>query len=237
MTLPQESVLQFLDDNFVLGTSNIEKEEHVGISHGYKPCQTAVGTTNGAGGRNVQLVVMAADRTVVHVLPGFWSAEDLLPELAFAMRLHEVYRDDGRSPEGKAAMFAAMHRAFARRLSPETIARSRWQDFDIWAEVDRAKAEKRDVFVLGPDGMPQSGESGQPMVKPICQLVHERMAERPFQPLATFDMESFVDYGRPFYDNNAGLDKGRNFPKAIVANKKREKEQAKDRAKLDAGTN
>lgn len=237
MTLPQDEVLQFLDENFVLGTGNIEKEEHVGISHGYKPCQTAVGTTNGAGGRNVQMVVMAADQTVIHVLPGFWSAEDLLPELAFARKLHEVYCDEGRSAEGKAAMFAAMHRSFARHLSPETIARSRWQGFDVWAEVSRAETEKRDVFVLGEDGKPLPGENGQPQVKPICQLVHERMAERPFQQLAAFDMESFVDYGRPFYDNNAGLDKGRNFPKAVAANKKREKEQEKERAKLDATSN
>ena len=40
-------------------------------------------------------------------------------------------------------------------------------------------------------------------------------------------MESFVDYGRAFYDNNAGLDKGREFPDAVHANQKRERAEAK----------
>ena len=81
MTLPDEEVLTFLDEHFVLGTKNIQKELHVGLSHGYSPKQTAVGTTNGAGGRNVQFLVMAPDETVLHVLPGFWHKEDLLAEL------------------------------------------------------------------------------------------------------------------------------------------------------------
>ncbi|MFO1076923.1 MAG: hypothetical protein U1E73_04265 [Planctomycetota bacterium] len=237
MTLPQDQVMQFLDDNFVLGTSNIEKQEHVGISHGYKPCQTAVGTTNGAGGRNVQMVVLAADDTVIHVLPGFWHADDLIAELTFATKLHELYRDETRAPESRDAMFAAMHRAFVRRQSPETLGRSRWQGFDVWYEMNRSKSEARDVFLLGDDGQPLAGENGQFQVKPICQLVHDRMAQQPFRKLADFDMESFVDYGQPFYDNNQGLDKGRNFPRAVAANKKRELDQAKERKKLDAASN
>ena len=48
MTLPNDDIVQFLDGRFVLSHRNIEKDEHVGMSHGYKPTQSAVGTTNGA---------------------------------------------------------------------------------------------------------------------------------------------------------------------------------------------
>ena len=62
MTLPNEEVMDLLAERFVLGARNIERERHVGLSHGYAATDTAVGTTNGAGGRNVQIVVLAADR-------------------------------------------------------------------------------------------------------------------------------------------------------------------------------
>ena len=42
-------------------------------------------------------------------------------------------------------------------------------------------------------------------------------------------MESFVDYGRAYYDNNAGFDKGRTFARAERMNRKREREQEKAR--------
>ena len=79
--------MALLAGSFVLGARNIEKDGHVGLSRGYRVDQTAVGTTNGAGGRNVQLLVLAADETVVHALPGFWHAEDLLPELRLGLSL------------------------------------------------------------------------------------------------------------------------------------------------------
>ncbi len=66
MTLPDEDVIGFLESHFILGHKNIQKEEHVGMSRGYKSTQQAVGTTNGAGGRNVQFLVLAADGTVLH---------------------------------------------------------------------------------------------------------------------------------------------------------------------------
>jgi hypothetical protein len=214
VTLPDPEVLTMLSDRFVLGTQNIDREKHVGLSQGYRPNQTAIGTTNGAGGRNVQLVVLAADGTVLHVLPGFWHAEDLLPELRFALELNTLHRRTDLPAEGKLAMYRAMHRSFVRRLSPETLARSDWQGFDRHAEVERAQTEPgRDTFAEGG------------ALKPLCQLVHDRMVARPFRQLVDFDMESFVDYGRAYYDNNAGYDKGHGFPRAAQSNKKREREQ------------
>ena len=228
MTLPNEDVMNLLSSRFHLVWRNIEKASHVGLSHGYKPDQTAVGTTNGAGGRNVQLVVLAADETVLHVMPGFWHAEDLLGELRLALDVHRLHRDEALTDERKQAMFAALHRSFLRRMSPETIGRSGWQGFDVWVEAERAKKQPgRDTVVCDETGQTVAGKDGVPQLKPVSQVVHERMAARPFRKLADFDMESFVDYGQAFYDNNQGLDKGKNFPRAAQANQKREKEQAK----------
>jgi hypothetical protein len=211
--------MDLLQDRFVVGFANIEKDKHVGMSHGYRPDQTAVGTTNGAGGRNVQLIVLDSDGTVLHVLPGFWHAEDLLAELRLALEVHRLYSDEAMKPAAKEAMFAALHRSHLRRNLDESSARNGWQGFDQHAEFERNKAETRDTFELDDNGTPQ--------IKPIMQVVHERMMARPFKKLADFDMESFVDYGRPYYDNNMGIDKGKNFARAEQANEKRERENEK----------
>lgn len=228
VTLPDENVLNLLQQRFVLGTRNIERDLHVGLSHGYKPTQTAVGTTNGAGGRNLQILVLDADQTVIHVLPGFWHAEDLVAELGLALELHRLYSDTGIYPPKKLAMFAALHRSHLARHGEAAAPRSEWQDFDRWAEVSRADREVRDTFVCDDAGRPVLADDGRPRVKPMLQLVHERMMAQPFRPLAEFDMERFVDYGRAWYDNNAGVDKGCNFSRAVAANRKREEAEAKN---------
>lgn len=222
VTLPDQRVLELLRGSFVVGTENIEKRRHVGMSHGYRCNQTAVGTTNGAGGRNVQILVLAPDRTVLHVLPGFWHPDDLVRELGLASDLHRLWLDPKADRAGKERMFAALHRVFVRGIDATTRARSAWQSFDEQQELSRYRGEPRDTVELDADGVPR--------VKPICILVHDRMCAQPFRALAEFDMERFVDYGRPYYDNNAGLDKGREFKAAQRANSLRAKEQAKAEA-------
>lgn len=232
VTLPDDEVLDLLRDSFTVAWRNIHKDEHVGLSSGYRCSQTALGTTNGAGGRNVQLVVLAPDETVLHVLPGFWHPEDLARELRFARTLCELWCDAGKTREQKQRIKARMHAAHVRELPAAAIARSGWQGFDRRAELDRADAGTRDTFVRSPGGAILHDRHG-PRLKPIVTLVHDRMLARPFVPLAAFDMAVFVDYGRPYYDNNAGLDDGVRFPAAERANKKRELEQK--RAQQRAG--
>lgn len=221
--------MELLSDRFVIGWQNIEKQSFVGVSHGYKCDQTAIGTTNGAGGRNVQIVVMATDGTVVHALPGYWSAEDLLPELRLALDLHDLYRSEEHTAAQKRVMFSTLHKSFLRNLSPEAIARSRWQDFDQWEESNRGKTAVRDTFALDDMGQPMFDANGRAALKPVVQVVHERLMQRQWKKLADFGMESFVDYGRAFYDNNAWVDKGRNFPQAVKSNELRAKTQEKER--------
>ncbi len=227
VSLPNENVMALLRTSFVVGWTNIQKASHVGMSHGYRCNQTAVGTTNGAGGRNVQLVVLAADGTVLHVLPGFWHPDDLVRELRFAQDLYRLWGDSSLDRPAKERYCAAMHRAHVRGFSAATIARSAWQGFDEREELGRYQGHPRDSIVLD--------ESGQPHVKPLCQLVHDRMQALPFVALADFDMESFVDYGRAFYDNNAWVDRGREFKAAVQANVARERQLAKAERLLAKG--
>lgn len=211
--------MELLQDRFVLATRNIEREGHVGLSHGYACDQTAVGTTNGAGGRNVQILVLDDDLTVLHALPGFWHAADLLPELRLALDVARLHDEERMPAATKQRMFTAMHRAHVAQHGAGAELRGAWQSFDERHELERARKERRDTA--------RYDAAGNPVLKTIPDLVHERMAARPFRKLADFEMEAFVDYGRPFYDNNAGLDRGKDFAAAAAANQKRERAQAK----------
>jgi len=68
-----------------------------------------------------------------------------------------------------------------------------------------------------------------PAVKKLC--------ERAGRELDDFDLETFVDYGRPYYDNNSGVDRrGKQFRAAEKANRKRaeEEREAAEQAARDA---
>ena len=223
MTLPNEEVINLLRDDFVVGYRNIKKEVYVGNSNGYKKNQTAVGTTNGAGGRNVQLFVLAADLTVLHVLPGFWHADDLIEELRFANQLHRLWCEDRLDRKQKLRIAKTMRGTHVRGLSPHTIARSSWQSFDEREEMERYRSEPRDTIVLD--------DNGRPKIRPVCHVVHDRMDTRVFTSFKDFDTETFVDYGRPYYDNNR-MDRGREFPTAKRTQTRRLKLQEKERRRL-----
>lgn len=224
MSLPDDDVLGLLRDRFVLASRNIERDQHVGISHGYRCNQTAVGTTNGAGGRNLQILVLAADTTLVHALPGFWHPQELSAELRLALDLHRLHHDEGRSPSMKRAMFCALHQAAAR--APSTP-RDGWQSFDAAEELERASRQPRDTVRRDAGGQPVVGSAGQLQLKRIREIVHDRLCAQPFPRLAEFDVEAFVDYGRAYYDNNAWVDDGRRFTRAERSNAQREKQRAK----------
>jgi hypothetical protein len=227
ITFSNDLVLEQLRDKFVLGRGNIERELHVGLSHGYRRDQTAFGTTNGTGGRNVQMVFLAADGAVLHVLPGFWHPLDLLAELQLVHQLHGLYGSGDHAPAQKLAMAATMHRAFLRGLSGLAVDRSRWQDADALAEQARGRVVPRDTFVLDAKGQPLRDKSGTAALKPLVQVVHERSMVRAFVPFGEYDIEAVVDYGTPQSDANAPHEKGRAFAGAVQKNQERERAAAK----------
>lgn len=207
MTLPDDDVINFLENHFILGHKNIHKDEHVGMSRGYSKTQHAVGTTNGAGGRNVQFLVIAPDGVVLHALPGFWHPEDLARELRFAKVAARLWEDDTRTRAQKDRMLVRLHLAEIRRQSPETYARSGWQDFDERTERARAQREARDTVLTNALGEIIG-------MKPLNVLAHERVLQQPFVPFTEFDIGRFVDYGTLYYDLNQGRDHARVLPRA-----------------------
>ena len=188
-----------LKEHFVVGWKNIKDEDYVGSSHGYTCSDAAVGTTNGAGPRNTQMYMLAPDGVVLHCLPGFWHPEDLAQELRMGRELYRLWKDK-RSKKDKRSMFKRIQLTAMWMQSREMRSRSGWQGFDAKNERMRLKyladGQQRDTFYY---------ENGKPTnLKPTSVLVHERMAQRPFLKISKFDTEVFIDYGRPYYDNNRG---------------------------------
>jgi hypothetical protein len=200
-------VIAELKSDWILSWKNIVTEQYVGDSHGYSCDQTAVGTTNGAGGRNVQLFMLSPDGVVLHVLPGFWHPDDLETELAFAKDLLALWNDPALPDWAKRQAFMLEQQNHAADHSDHTQARSRWQGFDAKNEIKRfEELGFRDTLILDEHGQPLECKKGKPRLKTLDVLMHDRMAMRPFMRFEEFDTAVFADYGRRYYDNNKKVD-------------------------------
>jgi hypothetical protein len=209
VSLPNDAVLSELGSQWIVGWKNIITQKYVGDSHGYTCEQTAVGTTNGAGGRNVQLFMIAPDGVVVHALAGFWHPDDLVSELRFAReKLLPLWQDPSLARHLKDTLFAGLQKQKAANNSKETRLRSRWQGFDAKNEIKRFETlGGRDSVVLDPTtGAAMTCKKGRVKLKTLDVLIHDRMAMRPFVPFEQFDVMAFADYGRTYYDNNKKVD-------------------------------
>ena len=147
MTLPNEKLLALLARDFVVGWKDIRKEDFCGVSRGYTKNQTAVGTTNGAGGRNVQVFVLTPNARVLLALPGFWHADDLRTELQFAKVLNRLWLDDSRTLQDKVKLWRKLQLRQPTTHSRAMRARSDWQGFDRITEIARGRMQSRDSIV------------------------------------------------------------------------------------------
>jgi hypothetical protein len=77
------------------------------------------------------------------------------------------------------------------------VARSHLQGFD--AKHEEAKPDSDFKFHAG-DYRPAFRSGKQAGLKSTDQVVHERMAQRPFVRYENFDVEKFSDYGKWKYD-------------------------------------
>lgn len=174
-------------------------EPYAGNSGTHKPSGNAVDTTNGAGPHNIQIFVMNPDGTVVHCLPGFWNAQDLVAELTLARKLNDLYLNHELSSELKAKRFAALQTEHVRFHSAEMQERSHLQGFDAKHEAHRADSDFiKDRAMLAGEWGPHSCEG----LKTTDVVLHERMAKRPFVPYGEFDVAQFSDYGTETYDKH-----------------------------------
>jgi hypothetical protein len=159
------------------------------------------------------MFMLSPDLVVLHALPGFWHPEDLARELGLGKKMLTVWQDEKLTKAEKKRQFKTLQMAALKSHPRVTFERSGWQDFDM--RVEHAKYDvgmMRDTFLCDADGFVKTNGLGKPVMKPTNQLVHERMAKRPFVKYSKFDTRAFADYGTPFYDNNLRVDgRGKNF--------------------------
>lgn len=203
MSLSADPTFSLLAHDFVCGWRDITGEPWSGRSGRYDPDDGAVWTTNGAGPHNIQMFVLAPDGTVLHCLPGYWESHDLADELRFAQQLGRVWQDRSLSREQKDAKFRTLQLAHVGQHSRETVGRSELQGFDKKFEARRAAVS--DCILRPESQQPRFRPRQDDAFKTTDQIVHERMATRPFVPYEQFDVAAFTDYGRPKYDKKQAL--------------------------------
>ncbi|HEY9870043.1 MAG TPA: hypothetical protein V6D08_12830 [Candidatus Obscuribacterales bacterium] len=204
VSLSQEPAFSALQSDFVCGVKDISRERYAGVSRKHDKDGQAIKTTNGAGPHNLQLFMLAPDGTVLHCLPGYWHPADLVREMELAYQLYDVWTDPSLSRPQKDELFRQMHTAHVRQHPRDMVFRSRMQGFDQQFEAkhrlytsDTIRDPEYVQVVLQSTGkVPPQG------FKTTDEIVHQRMALRPFLPYQDFDVARYTDYGRPFYDKH-----------------------------------
>ena len=205
MSLPEEPAFSELKTKFVCGTKDIENEPYCGKSGRHAPDGKAINTTNGAGPHNLQLFVLAPDGTVLHCLPGFWAAADLVQELQLGEQLYKVWKDPKLTRGQKNQMFSRMQMSHIAEHPPDMVRRSRMQGFDQKFEAKNRPYTSDTVrnAQLAVQALQQNDNRLlNQAFKTTDQIAHERMAQRPFQPYKQFDVAAYTDYGKQRYEKN-----------------------------------
>lgn len=204
MSLSQEPAFSVLKDELVCGYTDISKESYAGFSGKHEIGGQAINTTNGAGPHNLQTFVLASDGTVLHCLPGYWNPTDLVREIGFAARLHDVWTNPALSEGQKRTMFRNLHLAHHNEHPAAMVKRSKMQGFDQKYEAKHRLASSDTILDsrLAAQALVPGHPIPQAAFKTTDQIMHDRMASRPFVPFSKFDTAAYVDYGRPKYDKN-----------------------------------
>jgi len=190
-------VLNTLKNEFVCGFKNITGASYAGKSGQHDTDAPAVVTTNGAGPHNVQMFILSSDGTVLHCLPGYWAPLDLVQEIRFALNLDKTWKNDQLSRTSKDRLFKQANLAAVRMVPKDMLERSHLQSFD--AKHEEAKAHSDFKYKAG-DYHPAIHLAKHNNLKTTVQVVHERMAQRPYVAYEEFDVEKFSDYGKMRYD-------------------------------------
>jgi hypothetical protein len=204
VSLSQDPAFSTLRDNFVCGYRDISREPYCGVSGRHEVDGNAINTTNGAGPHNIQMFILSADGTVLTCLPGYWNPRDLVQELALAARLNQVWLDPTLNRGQKVQLFRQMHLAHIQQHPPDMQRRSHLQGFD--AKYEAQHRLNTSDFIVNPGVARLATIKGNKIpwqaFKTTDEVMHERLAQRPFVPYSYFDVAAYVDYGRPKYDKH-----------------------------------
>jgi hypothetical protein len=206
VSLSDDSVLNVLKSQFVCGYRNITGESYAGKSGKHETDGQAIVTTNGAGPHNVQLFFLSKEGVVLHALLGYWSPRDLLWEIRFAQGMQRLWQGSPMSAEDKRKGFQQANLLAIRQLPLDMVARSHLQAFDAKKELKEAASDFR--YKPG-DYHPPLRTGKRDNLKSTVQVIHERMAQRPFVAYEDFDVADFSDYGKQRYDKKEDMRDGR----------------------------
>ena len=134
---------------------------------------------------------------MLHCLPGYWAPQDLLVETRLALNLNNLWQTKRLAEDEKKRRFTQAQLAFLRQLPADMVARSHLQGFDAKHELAKPNSDFR--YKAG-DYHPPVHMAKHDNLKTTDQVVHERMAQRPFLTYEEFDVENFSNYGKNRYD-------------------------------------
>lgn len=190
MTLSHPKVIKLLKTSFVSGWTNIKgKRSYSGTSNTHHPHYRAVSTSNCAGHHNVQMFFMTPGGRVVHCLPGFWTPGAFLAEAQLAIKLARLFADPKRTIVEKNRQYLDLQLKHALKHSSNLRCASKLQSFDAWELRRKGNSDFQRKAGFTKAGM-----------KFADQVVHERMAARPFLPFEKFQVASFVAMGTKNFD-------------------------------------
>jgi len=129
--------------------------------------------------------------------------------MQFAMGQNRIWQNASVSLERKQTLFQQANLQSIRVHSLAMRQRSHLQSFDAKEERQKADSDLKykpgdyhpPVYVTGKHKLPKQSD-----LKTVDQVVHERMARRPFVAYESFDVESFSDYGKMRYDKHEAGD-------------------------------
>lgn len=193
MTLSDDAVIRQINHTFVSGWQNIQgKKSYAGNSNKHMPTWAAKTVNSCSGHHNIQMFFLTKEGKVLHCLPGFWNAKDFLAQVKFAVNLAKVYYTPKLSNAERNEKFLDMHLQKAYGHDYTLSNGSKLQGFDV-NHVKKKTTDfvRKDGFIGG--------------VKKADQVVHERMAERPFVAFEKFDTKQFINMGIKRYKYDFGV--------------------------------
>ena len=194
MTLSNDNVIDKLKKTFVCSWKNIKGQTpYAGTSNTHMPENPAMEVTNCAGHHNVQMFFLTSDGRVLHCLPGYWNPKHFVEELDVATELAKLYYRKDISVVERNNKFLDIHLRHAVEHSAEMREASAHQGFDRMNLEKRESSDfqRKEGFVKG--------------LKRPDQVIHERLAETPFAPLASVDVKKLIDMGQRQYSYDYGI--------------------------------
>ncbi len=192
MTLANPKVIQLLQKNFVCSWKNIQGSDYAGTSNKHLPDYAATEVEMCAGHNNVQMFFMTSDGRVVNCLPGYWTSEAFLSEAQLALDLNKNYLSES-SIAKRNEQFLDSHLNQVSKYDVTMLMKSQLTGFDQMVVAQQQ----------GTDFKRQAGNTKD--LKSTVQIIHERMAERPYTPFGSFNIQSFVEMGQQSYSYHYGI--------------------------------